>query len=291
MPRPPRRRALPSPGSLRGTVALAAGLALVIYLAVTSLPYLAVSPSSDPSFGALNACVLGALSERTGFAVSRDGARVAAWAPHRLVECARGDASPGRTWRVQGVSAGAYDDASTLWFTQQSSDADRPRLWAWSVADEAPRPLASLDVQAVVGTARGAVVLEPSGQLTALAADGSAEGASSLPAPDVRGASLSTSADGERVLVVAFGAAYVLSARAELLRAEAPCTVAFAWWLDQHRARLSCAPSGSLFLTIDLDTGRTEVAPRAPRVPSQRLGPGETWVQACDLLPCTAPAP
>jgi hypothetical protein len=64
--------------SLLLTVALAVALGFIIYLSVTSLPYLAVSPSTDPAFGSLNACVLGSLRERTGWSISRDGQRLAA---------------------------------------------------------------------------------------------------------------------------------------------------------------------------------------------------------------------
>lgn len=278
------------PWTLVGTVGLAGALALIVYLAVTSLPYLALSPASDPTFGALNGCVLSVLRERTGFAVSRDGARLAAWAPDRLVECGPGDERPRRTWPKAGITAGAYDAAGGLWLAQRASDADSPRLWHAGVAG-APALVATLEVQALAGTVRGVAVLEPSAQLTVLSEDGAVEGSVRLPSSDVRGAVLSSSGDGERVTVVVGGGVYVFSARAELLRAEAPCTIDFLWWLDGHRALLACRPVGALWLTIELDSGRAETAEARPRVPSVRAGPGALWVQPCDVLPCTAPAP
>lgn len=290
MPRAPRRRAALSPWSLVGTVGLTGALALIVYLSVTSLPYLAVAPAADPSFGALNGCVLSVLKERTGFAVSRDGARLAAWAPDRLVECGPGDERPRRTWRASGITVGAYDSAGLLWVAQRSSDTDTSSLWLLR-AEGDPDRVASLDVQALAGTALGVVVLEPSAQLTALRSDGQVDGSALLPTADVRGAVLSTSGDGERVSVVVGGGVYVLSPRAELLRAEAPCTIGYMWWLDGHRARLACRPVGSLSLTIDLDTGRAETAEERARVPSSLMGPKEHWIQPCDVLPCSAPPP
>ena len=273
-----------------GTVGLAGALALILYLSVTSLPYLAVSPASDPVFGALNGCVLAVLRERTGFAVSRDGARLAAWAPDRLVECGPGDQRPRRTWRAPGITAGAYDGTGVLWVAQQSSDTDTPSLWLLRAEGE-PTKVASLEVQALTGTGRGVVVLEPSGQVTAIRPDGDVEGSARLPGRDVRGAALSTSGDGARVSIVVHGGVYVLSDRAELVRAEAPCTIGLLWWLEGHHARLGCLPEASLWLTIDLDTGRAETAEERRRVPSSRVGQAGLWVQPCDVLPCTAPAP
>jgi hypothetical protein len=290
VPRPRRSSALP-PWSLVATVGLAGALALIVYLSVTSLPYLAMSPASDPVFGALNGCVLAVLKERTGFAVSRDGTHLSAWAPDRLVQCGPGDETPKRTWQGRGITVGAYDASGALWLAQQASDADTPRLWLWRTIGGAPLAMASLEVQAITGTSRGVVVLDPSAELTALTREGSVEGSFRLPMADMRGAVMATSGDGERVAVVVAGGVYVLSSRVELLRAEAPCTIETLWWLEGHRALLSCRPSGSLFLTIDLDTGRAEVATDQPRVPSWLLGPRALWIQSCDVLPCTAPPP
>jgi hypothetical protein len=293
-----RRPALPA-WLLVGTVGLAGALALIVYLAVTSLPYLASSPSTDPTFGALDACVLGALEQRTGFAVSRDAARVAAWSPDRLVECGPGDVAPRRAWPKPGITLGAYDGEGTLWLAQRASgttDAgearrDPPRLWAWRDG-VSPAAVAELEVQGLAGTARGVVVLEASGQVSALDTSGAVAGSVALPTTDVRGAALGASGDGERVAVVVAGGVYVLGADAALRRAEAPCAVDFAWWLPGgHRALLACRPPGSLYLSVDLDSGRAEAAPRRARVHSSLVGPAGPWVERCDVLPCTAPPP
>jgi hypothetical protein len=121
--------------------------------------------------------------------------------------------------------------------------------------------------------------------------DGAVEGSFHLPSSDVRGAALASSGDGERVTVVVGGGVCVLSSRAELSRAEAPCTVDFLWWLHGHRALLACRPEGSLWLTIDLDSGRAETAVERPRVKSWRMGDGALWGQPCNMLSCTAPPP
>ena len=52
------------------TAVLAVGLGGVVWLSASTLPYLAVSPGTDPVFGPHNTCLLASVTERLGFAVS-----------------------------------------------------------------------------------------------------------------------------------------------------------------------------------------------------------------------------
>ncbi len=285
-----RRRPQVVLASLLLTVALAVALGFIVYLSVTSLPYLAVSPSTDPAFGPLNACVLGALPERTGWASSRDARTVAAWSSDALVVCGPSQPTPERTWRAAGIIAGAFDAHGALWVAAQASDAAGATLWVLE-GRAAPRPMTSaLAVQTLAGTSHGVVVLEATGRLTALDATGAVAGATELPAGDLRAANLLSSGDGERVAVVVGGGVFVLDASARLLRAEAPCNVQSMWWLAQgHTALLQCA--GALALRYDVDTALAEAAPARARVPSTLVGPAPLWAQPCDVLPCSAEPP
>ncbi|MBL9039231.1 MAG: hypothetical protein JNG84_11995, partial [Archangium sp.] len=73
------------PVTLVLSMALAATVVSLLYLAVTSLPYLSTSPTADPTFGTVNACLLRAVPSRVGFAVSFDAGSAAAWNHERLV--------------------------------------------------------------------------------------------------------------------------------------------------------------------------------------------------------------
>jgi hypothetical protein len=257
------------------TVGLAVALGFIIYLSVTSLPYLAVSPTTDPVFGALNACVLEGLKERTGFAPSRDATRLAAWSPTALVVCGPDETSPGRTLALPGITAGA----------------SRPRLLVLRGGDE-PADLGELPVQALAGTREGVVVLEPTGLLAALTQKGEMVGTHQLPPGDVRAATLASSADGDRVAVAVGGGVFALTSRLALTRAESPCSVESLWWLAEgHQVLVSCAGESALALTLEVDTGQTEAAPARLRVRSTLVGPAGVWFQPCDVLPCSAEPP
>jgi hypothetical protein len=288
---PPRRRPQLLLASLLLTVVLAVGLGFIIYLSVSSLPYLAVSPTTDPVFGALNACVLEGLKERTGFAPARDASRIAAWSPASLVVCGPTQTTPGRRLALPGITAGAWDGRGGLWLAQQGADADRPRLLL--LRDDAePRDLGELAVQALAGLADGVVVLEPSGHLVALDQAGAVVGTHQLPQGDVRTAVVTTSGDGQRVLVTVGGGIFAFDGALALLRAEAPCEVAATWWqATGHRVLVACAGATPLALAFDVDTGQTEATPARPRAASSLVGPAGVWFQACDVLPCSAEPP
>lgn len=274
--------------SLLLTAVLAVALGLIIYLSVTSLPYLAVSPSTDENFGALNACVLEKLKERTGFALARDGNRLVAWSSESLVDCTfNAPASPLEA--ISGVTSGAFDGHGGLWLSLESSDTNFPGL-SHRLPNGSKFEVPNVSAQALVGTSDGVIVLEPSGLLVSLGESGDVRGSYQLPVTDVRGAVLSSSFDGERVAVVINAAVFAFTSQLKLLRAQSPCEVQSAWWAAQaHRLILEC--STSLALTLEVDTGRSETAPQRPRVRSTLMGSPKVWVQVCDVLPCTAPAP
>lgn len=283
----PRRRPQLNLLTLALSVALAATIGAIIYLAVTSLPFLATSPTSDPTFGALNQCLLDNASQRVGFAVGRDARRAAVWTTDQVVAC-RADEAPS-TWRLPGATVGAWDAKQHLWVAARGADAGGSGLFL--LADGEPQPVGDLSPQALVGTADGVVALEPSGRLVAVSADGRVTGARDL--PSASGAALSSSGDGERVAVRVGGGLFALDATTlEVLRAEAPCEVEHLWWLKGgHRVLVTCGPDGSWALELDVDTGHSETAPARQRVEAVLVGPDGPWVQACDVLPCTAEEP
>lgn len=283
----PRRRPQLNLLTLALSVALAATIGAIIYLAVTSLPFLATSPTSDPTFGALNQCLLEHAPQRVGFAVGRDARRAAVWTTDTVVVC-REDGAPS-TWRLPGVTVGAWDATGHLWIAARGADAGASGLFR--LADRAPEPVGDLSPQALAGTSEGVVALEPSGRLVSVSGDGRVTGARDLPSAD--GAALSSSGDGQRVAVRVGGGLYALDAvTLEVLRAEAPCAVEHLWWLKGgHRVLLTCGPDGSWALELDVDTGRSEAAPARQRVEAGLVGPDGPWVQGCDVLPCTAEEP
>jgi hypothetical protein len=284
-------RARRRPTSPLPTLALSVGLAVLvgtsIYLAVTSLPFLATSPTADPTFGALNQCLLDGAPQRVGFAVGRDARRAAAWTTDRLVAC-RAGAAP-TTWRLPGVTVGAWDARDRLWVAARGADAGASGLFLASA--DALSPRGELSPQALVGTAAGVVALEPSGRLVSLDDEGRVLGVRDL--GWAAGATLSSSGDGRRVAVVGGGGLVALDAvTLEPLLAAAPCDVRRLWWLTgSHRALVACGADERWALALDVDTGHTEAAPERPRVDSALAGPEGPWVRACDVLPCTAEPP
>ena len=283
----PRRRPQLNLVTLALSGALAATVGGIIYLATTSLPFLAVSPTSDPTFGALNECLLSGAAQRVGFAVGRDARRAAVWTNDVVVECREGEAAT--TARLPGATVGAYDGRGRLWVAARGADAGASGLFLLSGGQV--HAVGDLSPQALVGTRDGVVALEPSGRLVSLRGDGDVTGTRSLPTTE--GAELSASGDGLRVAVHVGGGLYALDATSlEVLRAEAPCEVQRLWWMKgAHRVLLTCGPDASWALELDVDSGQAETAPARARVSSVLVGPDGPWVQPCDVLPCTAEEP
>lgn len=266
------------------TVVLAVALGGILYLSVTSLPYLATSPTTDPQFGALNACLLSAVPERVGFAVSRDGARVAAWSTKDLVECAGAPPQQTVLFSRPAVRLATYDGNGALWISEGGGEAGALlRLEAGEFVERG-----TLNASGLVGTAQGVVVLESNGNLVAVSASGDVTATRAL--PSARGVTLQTNAEGTHVAVWGGGRFAVIDAKTlESTPAEVPCPVRQAWW----------RPAGPLIVVECLDiaielnalTSESSILQPRRRVASTLVGPGGTYVQACDMLPCTVEAP
>lgn len=290
MHRPPRRRPQ-SLVTLLLSVALAVVLGAIVYFAVTSLPFLAVSPTSDPTFGRINECLLAAVPSRVGFAVSRDARRALAWSADLAVECVDGEPAATKTaWVVAGVVDAAYDGEQRLWLAVRSEDSTKLQIM------ERPgwRTVGTVAPQHLVGTAQGVVVLEPGGRLVSVHADGAVGGLVDL--PPMTDVQLTASADGERVALVVGGGMHVFeAANLRKVRSEAPCDLEYLWWRRdeadggpaRHRALLSCGPEASWGLAVDVDSNAQEKA-APPRERAVLAGPGGPYVRRCDMLPCTA---
>ena len=270
------------------SVALAATLGVLIYFSVTSLPYLAVSPTSDPTFGEINGCLLQAVpAARVGYAVSHDAKAAAVWSNSTVARCLGPTA---RSWSVSGVTEAAFDGKGRLWVaTTSSPDGGGAQMLLLDA--ETPEPRGEAKPAHIVGIEDGVVVLESSGRLLSLRADGAMGGLVDLkPMPD---AVLSVSGDGRRVAITTGGGLFVFESSALLkVRAEAPCDVEFLWWLREgHHALISCGPRSSWAISLEADTGEQEAAPAHGRIRSVLSGAAGPWVQPCDVLPCTAVEP
>lgn len=277
--RPSQRAARP----LALTVVLAVALSAIIYLAVTSLPYLAVSPTTDPAFGALNACLLEAVPERLGFAVSADGLRAAAWSSSRVAECSGSPPVP-RVFEQQGVTLGAYDFHGDLWLAGPHEAG--PALFHLEAGALITR--GHLDAAALVGTARGVAVLDTSGQLSSLDAEGAVLATRGLPVR--RDVTLATNADG--TLIALLGGdrfAVVDAASLEPTRVEPPCPVTRLWWLRSPTRLVVECPE--LAVELDAVSGEGSTADARRRVTATLLGAAGLYVQPCDQLPCSAEPP
>lgn len=266
------------------SLALAATLGVLVYFSVTSLPYLASSPASDPTFGEINTCLMhGVPSGRVGFAVSFDAHSAATWSHSTVARCS---GAVLQTWPIAGVTHLAFDMAGRLWATVDAADA-RVLL----LEGDAHQVRGDARAVQLAGVEDGVVVLEASGRLLSLKADGAVGGLIEL--GPLSAPTLSASADGRRVAVTTGGGLYAFESSTLLkVRSEAPCDVEFLWWLrDGHRTLLSCGPRATWAISFDVDTAVQEVAALQGRVRSVLAGPEGPWVQSCDVLPCTAIEP
>lgn len=267
------------------TVALAVALGGIIYLSVTSLPYLAISPTTDPTFGTFNACLLEAIPERLGFAASGDGKRVAAWSSRQLVECT--GTPPVPTLFARGdITLGAYDGSGTLWISSAQTDGGPASLFHLEQGQLIER--GAFNASALVGTAQGVVALEPSGQLVALSASSGASATRAVPFS--RNVQLKASSDG--ALVALFGGgrfAVVDAVTLQSTPAEAPCAVIHLWWRPSEPVVV--VDCGDLSLEINALTSVSALVEPRRRVPSTLMSPLGLYIQSCDVLPCTVEAP
>ncbi|MHB8875249.1 MAG: hypothetical protein ACYC8T_16305 [Myxococcaceae bacterium] len=281
------------------TIGTAATLGVVVYLASTSLPFLATSPTTDPVFGELNQCLIDAVgAPRVGFAVSPDGAQAAAYGGATLAVCTRSPPSPdggtralARAVPLEGITGAAFDFGGTLWLSTERKGEGDPKLWR--LRDGAPVRVGDFAPVALAGHARGAAALDASGRVVSLSAEGEALGVAQLPSPPTFGAQLATNSDGT-LLAVAAGTGLFVYRAADLspVFAEGLCEVEFLWWRrEPGRALVSCGPQASWALELQVLTGEREAAPAMARVQSTLLPTLGGYVQGCEHLPCSAPAP
>lgn len=267
------------------TVVLAVALGGIIYLSVTSLPYLATTPTTDPAFGALNACLLNAVPERLGFAVSRDGTSVAAWSASQLVVCS-GSPPTATSSPHTGITQATWDGLGALWIATSHVDGGANSLLRFEGTQFVER--GAFSPAALVGTAKGVVGLEPSGQLIALSSTGEVSATRAL--PESRRVQLQASADG--ALVALFGGgrfAVVDAVTLQSTPAEAPCPVEHVWW--RPGAPMLVVDCVDLTLEINALTSESSLAQPRRRIPSTLVGPGGVYVQSCDVLPCSVEPP
>ena len=271
------------------TLVIAAGLGLLLYVSTTSLPYLIASPAGDAHLGALNDCLARQLegATRLGWAVAPDASRAAVFGPRVIAICGE-DGSHSRL-EIAGATALAFDGERRLWaaagghLLRERNGALQP------VGDIAPP-------EWLIGHAGGVLALDATGLLVSIAPDGKVLAQTQLPGP---GGRLSIGPDGVLAAVEWGGGVIVYDARTlELVRAEAPCTVEFLWWLDTaDQVLLACGGPGSqdtqgpASLRFNVRTGAREAVPARTRAPARRLSGRALYVQGCDGFPCTASPP
>jgi hypothetical protein len=259
---------------------IAAALALLIAIATTSLPYLVSSPTTDPHFGALNHCLIGALrGPRLGWAVAPDASRAASFGARSVALCRKD--SPAIVFSAPGATAITFDGEGRLWVAtgEQLLRQEADQLV----------PVGDFASIALAGHEAGVIALDAEGQLLSISPQGEVLGQAKLPAPGV----LSVGPGGKLAAVVMGGGVVAYEARTLTpLGAEAPCQVEGLWWMDTpERVLLACGPGQEAALLLDLRTGERADAPRRFRQPARRLSGLALYVQGCDGLPCTAPAP
>ena len=269
---------------------IAAALGLVLY-AASSLTFMASEPLSDPRFGPQNACALKELKDgRTGFTVGPDGA-VAVYSGSSLVLCEEGQRPSARVFELKGVTSAALDFKGTLWVARRAEE--QVELYKLTVGATELARVGELSPIALVGHAQGVIALESSGRLSSLSPDGAVLAVAQLPEPPAKQLELATNADGTLVALTTAGGVFVLdTAKLEVLRAESPCEVQWAWWLERSDdLLLSCGPEGSFSLKLDARTGATEETRRQKSRPSVRVPLLGHYVEDCGGLPCSTRPP
>jgi len=238
------------------------------------------SPTTDPYFGALNHCLTGALhGPRLGWAVAPDASRAATFGARAVALC--GKQGPAAVFSAPGATAITFDGEGRLWVAtgEQLLRQDADQL----------APVGDFASIALAGHEAGVIALDAEGQLLSISLQGEVLGQAKLPAPGA----LSVGPGGKLAAVVVGGGVVAYEARTLIpLGAEAPCQVEGLWWMDTpERVMLACGPGRETALLLDLRTGERADAPRRSRQLARRLSGLALYVQGCDGLPCTAPAP
>lgn len=259
------------------SLGVAATLGALIYFVTSALPFLALTPTTDATFGRANACLAQTLpGPRLGFAISPDAGVVAAISGQGLALCEVHDGGL-VLHQPRGGRALGYDGLGRLWLDRGPEGLER--------LDDADGGVA---VRALVGTAFGVVVLQEDGHLVSMAELGEVMAIAERVWP--LDSKLSVSSDGERLALTTSGGVSVHDARTlAALRTEAPCAVERASWLPgTRRLWLTCGPDAEGGLVLDAETGaRDEVAKAPPAEVSP--APSGVWVVGCEGLPCTVP--
>jgi hypothetical protein len=268
------------PRSWALSLIIAAALGLLVAITTLSLPYLMASPAADPHFGALNQCLTGVVQgPRLGWAVAPDASRAATFEARTVTLC--GKKGPPTVLSAPGVTAITFDGEDRLWVATSERLLREESGQLVPVGDFAPVALA--------GHSAGVIAMDADGQLLSISPTGEVLGQAKLPAAGL----LSVGPEGRLAAVVVGGGVVAYEASSLTpLRAAAPCQVEGLWWLDTpERILLACGPGSELALTLDLRTGQQAQAPHRSRTPARRLSGLALYVQGCDGLPCTAPAP
>lgn len=265
------------------TGVLAASLVGIVYLSVTSIPFIAVSPATDANFGTLNSCMLHALSERLGTAVSPDGTKLSAWSSAQLVECIGAEATP---FPYSNVSLGAYDFSGALWVAVTSKDGGSELLLRREqqrfVEHGAVSPIA------MVGTAWGLLAVDASGQVISVSSSGEVSATRQLPL--TRHVQLAASADGQWVALWSGGRFAVVNAHTlESTPAEVACPVRQVWW--RTSGPLMVVDCIDITLEVNALTSESALLEPRQRVPSTLLGVAGIYMEPCDVLACSAEPP
>nr|WP_140800185.1 hypothetical protein [Myxococcus xanthus]QDE71562.1 hypothetical protein BHS09_33785 [Myxococcus xanthus]QDE78843.1 hypothetical protein BHS08_33810 [Myxococcus xanthus]QDE86215.1 hypothetical protein BHS07_34375 [Myxococcus xanthus] len=263
------------------TVATAAALGLLVYIATTSLPYLISAPTSDPHFGALNHCLARLLQRPLlGWAVSPDASRAAVYGAQAMAVCTLPEGS--QRFPLAGVRAVTFDRENRLWWSQAG------QLWRDDGAE--PMRMGDFSPVSLVSHEGGVLALDAEGQLVSVAPDGAVLGQVPVSGAEAR---LSVGAEGTFAAVLDEASLRFYEARTLTpLPVELPCEVAGLWWLERpERVLIACAQGDEQAFAMDLRTTRYEPVQRPPGEPARRLLGRPLYVHGCDGFPCTAPAP
>jgi hypothetical protein len=191
---------------------------------------------------------------------------------------------------LPGIAAASFDFQGTLWLSVSRG----PRLETWALASNvaAPRTLSDFSPVAIAGVRAGAVAIDANGRLALFGLEGRSSfhltavplGSNPLIAPN---------ADGSLFAVVAANAVHVFrSDDLAPVRSESPCQAEFLWWLPSaSQALVACGPKHASALILDVVTGQSELAPAAERPRSALVPLLGSYVQECEQLPCSTPAP
>ncbi len=255
------------------SVALAFAVGVSAYFAATSVPFLALSPTSDPLFGKLNDCALNRVQERLGFAVRADLGAVAVFGRQAVVVC-EVDAAPAEV-ALPGVTHAAFARDGTLWLSTTE------RLQAWQHGELSKGTLVRAQALAPLGD--GVALVDHRGQLVLVGPTGVT---AAVDLDTALEPTLSSSDDLGRLAVQLGPRVLVVDALGAVTFDQVPCDTAHHVWLAGHELLVACDTPPTWALAIDVDSGAQRPANQWPAAGVRRVG--GRWIERCDVLPCTA---